>query len=80
MAEQIPVAGDKVAVVAKKNELENVKTKINAFSQKTETGITDLIENNFTNLSTQDKAILKEMALSARALSKAIKYIWSIMK
>ena len=80
MTEQIPITGDKNEIVLKKNELDNVKTIINTFSEKTETGITDIINNNFLSLSVQDKAILREMAQAERAISIAIKYMWTMMK
>lgn len=80
MIEEIPITGNKDEIVSEKSETNNIKSIINTFSNKTETGISDTINNSFSSLTASDKDILREMALAERAISIALKYTWAMMK
>jgi hypothetical protein len=79
-SEQIPISGNRDEIITKKNELNITKLAINNFSSKTENVIEDIINDNFSGLSAADKSILKELALTTRANSIAIKYMWTMIK
>lgn len=72
--------GNKGEILSRKAEIAAIKAAINEFAAITEAAITNQINNNFTSLSLTDKDILKNIAVTTRALSKAIKYMWEMMK